>query len=176
MKKITKILSLGILFLFAFSLQLSAQKCKYDYNKKDPITGEETKGSTFNVSTFMGISNWKMSVNKMGNTYYIGNILNVSGNVREIIKKGETVAFKLSNGEVVTLYAQDDFLPVQQATQNGVYTQFTSKYGIDAETLQKIAENMPTFIRLNAESKVYEKEIPAKLGKQISQAAKCIQQ
>jgi hypothetical protein len=176
MKKITKILSLGILFLFVFSLQLSAQKCRYDYDKKDPISGEETKGSSFAVSSFMGMANWKMGVNKIGNTYYIGNLLNVSGNVREMIKKGETVVFKLSNGEIVTLYAQDDFLPVQQATQNGVYTQFTSKYNIDAETLQKMAENMPTFIRLNAESKVYEKEIPAKLGKQISQAAKCILQ
>jgi hypothetical protein len=83
---------------------------------------------------------------------------------------------KLSNGEVVTLVAQDDFLPVAKVTSGGVYTEYLSKYSIDAATLQKIAENPPTFIRMTAESNGYEKEISTKDGKKIAQIAACILQ
>ena len=137
MKQFSKILSLGILFLFVCTLQLSAQKCKFDYNKTDPITGESTKGNT---------------------------------------QKGDPIVFKLSNGEVITVSALDEFLPTAQATQNGIITVYQGKYRIDAATLQKIAESAPTFVRMNIESKVYEKEINAKTGKQISEAATCILQ
>ena len=37
MKKNIAILSLGILFLFAGAGQLSAQKCKYDHEKKTQL-------------------------------------------------------------------------------------------------------------------------------------------
>jgi hypothetical protein len=171
MKKITQILGLGILFLFVTTLSLSAQKCKYDYNRADPITGEASKGNTFALHTA-----WKMGFNKTGDTYFTGMLLRCSGNLREIIQKGDPISFKLSNGEVITITAQDEFLPAAQATQYGIVTVYTGKYSIDAATLQKMAENPPTYVRMNIESKVYEKEIAAKAGKKISEAARCILQ
>jgi hypothetical protein len=171
MKRITQILGLGILFLFATILSLSAQKCKYDYNRADPITGEASKGNTFAIHPA-----WKMGFNKAGNTYYTGMFLRASGNLREIIQKGDPISLKLSNGDVVTIVAQDEFLPAAQATQYGIITVYNGKYSIDTATLQQIAENPPTYVRMNIESKVYEKEISAKAGKSISDAAKCILQ
>ena len=176
MKKITTILTLGFLFLFATTLSLSAQKCKYDYNKADPITGEATKGNSFSVWSFMGMSGWSLGFNKIGDTYYTGMFLRCSGNVREFIKKGDPITLKLSNGEVITINAQDEFLPVAQATQNGVVTTYNGKYNIDETILQKIAASAPTFIRMTIESKVYEREISAKDGKKASEAARCILQ
>ena len=177
MKKITKILCLGILFLFAFSWQLSAQKCKYDYDRADPITGEASKGNTCTIQTYgMGFPIWQVGFNKMGDSYFIGNMYRLVGNVREVIQKGDQMFIKLSNGELITLVAQDDFLPIAKATQSGVYTEYLSKYAIDAATLQKIADNQPTFIRMNIESKTYEKEISSGDGKKMAQAAKCILQ
>jgi len=172
MKKTTKILTLGILFLFVFTLQLSAQKCKFDYNRTDPITGESAKGNTFTISAL----GWKMGFNKLGDTYHLGMFIRLNGNIREIIQKGDPIVFKLSNGEVVTISALEEFLPAAQATQNGIITVYQGKYDIDAATIQKMAENPPTFVRMNIESKVYEKEISAKAGKQIAQAAACILQ
>jgi len=170
MKKTTQILSLGILFLFA-TLSLSAQKCKFDYNKKDPITGEASKGNTAAIARY-----WKLGFNRTGDNYHVGMYLAYIGNLRERIQKGDPIMLKLSNGEIVTINAQDEFLPTQQATTTAIYSQYLGKYDIDTITLQKIAENPPTFIRMNIESKVYEKEINSKTGKQIAQAARCILQ
>jgi hypothetical protein len=103
------------------------------------------------------------------------------GNLREIIQKGDPITLKLSNGEIITIKSQDEFLPSAQATSSqgtsrGVLTTYIGKYDIDVASLQKIAENPPTFIRMNIESKVYEKEISAKDGKKVAQAAACILQ
>jgi hypothetical protein len=171
MKKITSILTLGILLLFVFTLQLSAQKCKFDYNKTDPITGESTQGNTFSIDRW-----WKMGYNKTGNTYYLGMFIQYGGQVREIISKGDPITFKLSNGEIITVIAQEESLPVSQAYSTGVATFYSGKYEIDAVTIQKMAENPPTFSRIKIGSMVYEKEISAKDGKKISDAAKCILQ
>jgi hypothetical protein len=173
MKQTTKTLTLGILFFFAFSMQLSAQKCKYDYDKKDPFTGEMSKGNTFKIDN----NNWIMGFNKIGDIYYARLELYCTGNVREFIQKGDPINFKLSNGEVVTIFAQDEVIPVAEAIPGaGVRSIYTGKYSIDSVSLQKIAENPPTFVRMNIESKVYEKEISAKDGKKIVAAAVCILQ
>ena len=176
MSKITKVLSLGILFLFVANFSLSAQKCKYDYDKADPITGEASKGNTFTIWTYMGSPVWKMGFNKTGDTYYAGMYLRYGGNLREIIQKGDPISFKLSNGDVVTITAQDEFVPAAQATQYGIITVYNGKYTIDAATLQQISENPPTYVRMNIESRVYEREISAKDGKKIAAAAGCILQ
>ena len=180
MKPITKILTLGILFLFMCTLQLSAQKCKFDYNKKDPITGEATKGNTFTISTnsggFTATPICKMGFNRSGDDYYLGMVIYFYGNFRENIRKGDPIIFKLSNGEVITITSQDEVVPAAQATASGIITMYQGKYDIDAATIQKMAENPPTFVRMSRESKVFEKEINSKTGKQISQAAACILQ
>ena len=170
MKQTTKILTLGILFLFAFSMQLSAQKCKYDYDKKDPITGEITKGNKFTISA----PNWRMSFDRSGDTYFSELKLFCKGNAREIIRKGDVITFKLANNEIVTITAIDDFLPVANANETGVWSQYDGKYSIDPIVLQKIAENPPIFVRMSIESKVYSEEVSAKNGKKIQEAARCI--
>jgi len=179
MKKITQILGLGILFLFATTLSLSAQKCKFDYNKKDPITGEATKGNTVTISKIVFVAtnnyNWKLGFHRAGDSYHVGVSLEGYGNFRERIQKGDPITFVLSNGEIVTINSQDEFLPTARAAQV-VVTEYKGKYDIDVAALQKIAENPPTFIRMNVESKVYEKEINSATGKQIAQAARCILQ
>jgi hypothetical protein len=177
MKQISKILTLGILFLFVCTLQLTAQKCKFEINRTDPITGEATKGNSFWISKggqgFTVAPPVKMGFNRAGDSFFVGMFIRYHGNMREVIQKGDPIAFKLSNGEVVTIRSQDDFLPTAHAAQVVVST-YQAIYDIDAATLQKIADNPPTYIRISIGNKVYEKELPAKTGKQIADAARCI--
>ena len=175
MNRITKVLTLGILFLFAFSMQISAQKCKYDYEKKDPITGEATKGSVQTIQPGRFVPLWQIGIHKIGDAYFVSNLYRCLGVAQDILKKGDQIIFKLSNGEIVALIAQDECLPIAK-TPGEILTEYLSKYNIDAAILQKIANNPPTYVRLNIERKVYEKEIPAKDGKKVAQAAACILQ
>ena len=178
MKQITKILTLGILFFLAFSMQLSAQKCKYDFDKKDPITGETTKKNTVTIS--ISPYYWKLGYSRTGDNFQVEMFIRCNGNLREIIQKGDPIILKLSNDEIITVYSKDEFLPFAQTsssqTATRVLSTYNGKYDIDATSLQKIAENPPTFIRMNIESKVYEKEISAKDGKILAKAAACILQ
>ena len=182
MKKITKILTLGILFLFAMTLSLSAQKCKYNYNKKDPFTGVETKGIEVDLDGSLFITpigtifKSKMGFNKIGETYFVNIELVYSGNIRESIKKNDTFAIKLSNGEIVTIYSQDESLPALVASVGNIFTSYVAKYDIDAASIKKIAESVPTFIRINLDSRIYDKELDSKTKKNFTNAAKCILQ
>ena len=179
MKKTTKILTLGILFLFTFTLQLSAQKCKFDYNKTDPITGEATKGTLLKVDTkvWNGSNPFHRSIgiSRIGDAFWLEIEIIIAGNMREIILKDDPFIIKLSNGETITILSYSEVLPIQQATAF-VYTSYTAKYKIDAVSLQKIAENPPTFYRINIDEKTYDKELVGKIQNKISQAAACILQ
>lgn len=180
MKQNTKILTLGVLLLFATTLSLSAQKCKYDYNKKDPITDEVIKGIGFNIETkreLVGeLYKSKIGFNKVGERYYVNVELMYTGNLRESIKKNDPCIIKLSNGEAVTIYPQSDFLPSASTNGYGVYTQYKAKYDIDAASLQKISEFTPIFFRLSIESKTYDKELDSKDKQKFTNAARCILQ
>jgi hypothetical protein len=182
MKHITKILGFGILFLILTSFQLSAQKCKYDYNKTDPITGEISKriSKLLEQKTIVGtvgnICRSEIGFNKLGDSYFISMKIDYSGSVREYIQKDDPFIFKLSNGETVTLKAADDYRSVVSTIQAGTFSRFIAKYYIDEVSLQKIAEFAPTFFRLSIENRTYDREIPTGEQKKISQAAACILQ
>jgi len=54
--------------------------------------------------------------------------------------------------------------------------EFTNKKVIFPSSLQKIADNPPTFIRFSIGNKTYEQEIPTYEGKKMAEAARCILQ
>jgi hypothetical protein len=117
-----------------------------------------------------------MGFNRKGDNYHLGMVISYRLSTREFIQKGDPIIFKLSNGEVVTVYSLDEYSPVAQANQGVIFSMYNGRYGIDAATIQKLAESPPTFVRMNIGSMVFEKEIAAKNGKEISQAAACILQ
>jgi len=182
MKKTTQILGLGILFLFATTLSLSAQKCKYDFNKTDRITGEQSKGIGFKIEFKMApggigtIYRSSMGFNKVGESYHVNVELMFTGQLRERILKSDPLIIKLSNGETITIYPQADFTPTATAGPTSVFSQYDAKYDIDAASLQKIAESAPVFFRISLQDKVYDRELSKKDQKNFMNAARCILQ
>ena len=172
MKKVAQILGLGVLLLVVSTGQLAAQKCKFDYEKKDQITGEQTKGNTFSIKMW-----WKLGFNKAGDKYFLGMVAVINGNVRDIISPENTIIFKLANGEIITLYANDNHLPTAQATQYGVQTTYNAKYNISKEDLEKLAASPLVYIRMGiGETRRYESEFKTKEGTDFQNKARCILQ
>jgi hypothetical protein len=167
-----KIKIFGLVLLFSFiAVSAYSQKCKYDYQRKDPLTGEETKGNTFGVNLW-----WKLGLNKNGDNYFVGMFIRLSGNVRDVITPENTIIFKLENGEIITIYASEEFVPTAQATQNGVISVFNARFNISENDLQKIASSPLTYIKMSVGPRVYEETFASKKGKTFQEKARCILQ
>lgn len=173
MKKITQILSLGVLLLVVSSTQLSAQKCKFDYDKKDPITGEQTKKITLKINMA-----WYVGFNEVEGKYFISMDFFIPGNnIKEFISPENTVIFKLTNGELITLHANDNYIPTIRASES-IVSVYNAKYDISKEDLQKLATYPLAFIRMGIGSGKHDidREIKAKEGVEFQNNAKCILQ
>ncbi len=172
MKKNVRILSVVSILIFAISLNLSAQKCKFDYEKKDPLTGAQTKGISFNVKLW-----WQLGINKIDDTYNVGAAIRISGNVRDIITPENTLIFKLVSGEIVTIHANSESLPIAQATNQGVITVYTVTYNISVEDLERLASSPLAYLRIGIGSeRVYDEEFKEKRGVEFQNRAKCMLQ
>lgn len=170
MKNRIKILATTVLFIL-ISAQTYSQKCKYDYQKKDEITGDETKGSTFDVKR-----GWKLGLNKNGNQYFIGILIQFDGNLRDIITPENTIIFKLENSEIITLNANQNYVPTAQATQFGIVSMYNARYNITKDELKKIASSSLTYIRIGIGLQTYDESIASKKGKSFLDQVNCILQ
>lgn len=153
------------------SIQTYSQKCKFDYQKKDEITGEETKGSTFDVKR-----GWKLGLNKNGDQYSIGMLIQFDGNLRDIITPENTIIFKLENGEIITVNANQNYIPTAQATGYGIVSMYNARYNISKDDLKKIASSPLTYIRVGIGLQTYDESIAVKKGKSFQEQANCILQ
>jgi hypothetical protein len=172
MIKIIKVFGFSLLFFFIVE-QTYCQKCYYDYVEKDQITGEIIKGNTFGIGCFIGCG-WIIGLNKHGNRYFVDMHIKISGNVRDVITPKNSIIFKLENGEIITVYANEDYVPTSQATQYGIYSWFNSRYYISEENLQKIASSRLTYIRASVGTDIYDDSFSKRKGKLFQKNAKCI--
>lgn len=170
MKNIIRLLSVAVVVI-TITTNAYSQKCKYDYQKKDEITGEETKGSTFDVKR-----GWKFGLNKNGNQYSVGMLINLNGNVRDIITPENTIIFKLENGEIITVQANQDYVPTAQATEYGIVSIYNARYAISKDDLQKMASSPLIYIRISIGIQTYDENLVAKKGKSFQEQASCILQ
>ena len=172
MKKVVKVVSLALVLIFVISSNLSAQKCKFDYEKKDPLTGEYTRGNTFGVTLW-----WFLGINQVDASYYIGVLIRISGNLRDIITPENTLIFKLANGEIITLNANNEYLPAANANQYGVLTAYNAQYNISTEDLAKFAASPLVYVKMEIGAiRKFAQELKEKKGLDFQNKAKCILQ
>ena len=168
MKGKIKIFMLAALFMLTATAAYG-QKCKFDSQSRDPITGEDTKGSTFSVQYW-----WSLGFNKNGNNYHIGMLAIISGNVRDVIMPENTLIFKLANDEIITLNANDNYVPTAQATTNGVISSYNARFDISEEDLQKIASSPLAHVRMTIGPQTFDRSITARKGMDFQNQARCI--
>jgi nitrite reductase/ring-hydroxylating ferredoxin subunit len=133
MKKITKIISLGILFLFVWTLQLSAQKCNVKVEIDGGTCAKEKK--SFLVLFAQNCKEFKedepaIQFFKFKNTYKV--------RVWMVLSQNHQIEFELSTGEVFKLKPQKE-------------VSCNRSFDIDIALLQKIAKDSPTFIRITVD-------------------------
>jgi len=176
----------GFLFLAMLVLcitNVQAQvKCKYDVDKKDPITDKQIRNISISIcnSLFGNIVNWKLGLEKVGEDYDIAGLIFVNGTVNDFLEKGDSLMIKFSNHELVTLYAKSRITPYKYAEQSANGTQMTSYnsicYPITTENFNKFTSSMITYVQMNIGSRAYQSEVKEKIALKIMNSAICIMQ
>ena len=162
-----------VIFFICLTVQSYSQKCWYDYLEVDPISGNNVKGITFSIGGFL-FSDWDLGLNKHGNQYFVGMYIGLSGNIRDVITPENTITFKLENGEIITIYANEDYVPTSQVTQYGIISWFNARYYISEGDLQRMASSRLIYVRASIGTKIYDAEFSRKKGKRFQSNAKCI--
>jgi hypothetical protein len=134
------LLSFSSFILLAIALQ--AQKCKFDYDKKDEITGLTTRAIHVRQAT-KGVS-----LIQKGDIYVLGIAVLTAGSRSETIEIGDSLIVKLENEKILYLFAKEQALPVTGSTRisdgKGGYTQgpmhttYTINYSLPKETLKEL--------------------------------------
>ncbi len=117
-----------------------------------------------------------MGLNKNGNQYFLGMLIQLNGNVRDIITPENTIIFKLENGEIISVNASQDYVPTAQATEYGIVSIYSVRYNISKEDLKKIASSPISYIRISIGLQTYDENIVSKKGKSFQDQANCILQ
>jgi hypothetical protein len=174
MTKTVKLLGISLLFMLAASISYG-QKCKYDYEKNDAFTGEHSKGNSFKINRF-----WYLGLNKLGDNYHVGLHIQLNGTKNLYLEKGDSLMFKMANGESVILYSRDRYAPQEQAyattSSVGITSTYRAIYDISIEDLYLLKTSLITHVRLNISSLGYQTEIKEKEAKKFQQNADCIMQ
>ena len=163
MKKIA-----SILVMICISLTINAQKCKFDYEKKDPFTGKLTSGITATLAR-----PWKIGFNKAGDNYSIGLFTNFAGAKEDIINEGDTLMFALENGNPIILVASDKALPTSDVIGSQIQTWYRPLYIADVEQIRQLSLNKIIAVKIYLGT-WYSLEIPLVNAQKIMQAASCI--
>ncbi len=147
-----KRIGLAFIFILLAVSNLYSQKCKYDIDKKDEITGKTTRAiEVWQKNT--GISLIQVGDSVMLRIYY------ATGGVRnEAVKVGDSLIVKLMNEKLIYLTAAQEVLPFAKTTpisqtKNGPYggasySEYLILYGVSKTQLKELKASPIKFCRL----------------------------
>ncbi|MEG1556487.1 MAG: hypothetical protein RR356_07165 [Bacteroidales bacterium] len=175
MKK--KILVLCIAFIGLLSIT-NAQKCKYEYEKVDEISGKVSKAI---VNTFA--DDMVLIFKNTDGVYSIdikiivglGSDFSVLSNFP--IHKGDSLVFKLSNNELITFYANKDVIPTSgQNSLVSIYLLYDDVYSISKEELTKLSTGEIIYLRQFIGKSEFSAKPKSKENIKFQQAINCLMQ
>jgi hypothetical protein len=157
------------ILLFFAAFDSYAQKCKFDFEEVDKITNQETKG------IFIKESGHTVALYQYHGENLLILTLTFNGQKRDIVSKGDTLLFKLEDGNLIELISSEEFVPVSQATQYGVYTAYSIKYVLDKEAIGLIKRSPGILIRAKIGAAWFDVDYSKKKWESIRKAAACIE-
>lgn len=172
--KQVKIIGLILLFMAVYSFS-HAQKCKFDYEKTDKISGETVKGISNKIN-----GNWAIGFVKEGENYFVSLDLRKPfkgvGTRVPILEAGESLMLKLSNDEVITLTSARPVSPrVKQTSLMGADSFYDGVlYAISSEDMGKLEKNLLKHLRVEIYQEPTDVSLKEKESAKFQEAANCI--
>jgi hypothetical protein len=125
-----------MLLVLASSSGLSAQKCKYAYDKTDPMTEERVRRSENKLKNYFIVSYYRK-----------GDSLRVELNVHFVgernfqVPPGEKLDLKLTGGEILSLSNAQVASPISYVAGSQVMTNYAMSYFCSKEQMQQLARS-----------------------------------
>lgn len=168
-----------LLLIVVFSCaELSAQKCKYDFDKKDKFSGGRLTGYDYNVKS--GISTKvKLAIYLKGKKMVAEVTYVYGGELNGIITAGHKVNVRLEDEEVISLSSIGNSLPktdihVTSASASAITT-YTILYEVDKQFLEKLATKMPLVVQVEvSDTQSFVDEIKEKNAVKMMEDMKCL--
>ena len=135
---------LVVLVIGIFSLQMNAQKCKYDFDEKDPMTEERVRRNSYKLKAYL-----RLGLYRRGDDYRVEINFNYSGERNDIVEKGNELLLKLSDGTLLKLPSTEDVTPITNLVGNYIVTTYAVSYKINEEEMRKIAKSGIAVTRVN---------------------------
>ncbi|MDR1458696.1 MAG: hypothetical protein LBI60_00550 [Bacteroidales bacterium] len=180
MNRKIKIIALSVALLLSSLLSYSyAQKCKYEYQKTDGLTGNTLKAIQYEASGTL-----TLRCKKVNDGYEIDILIYFQwADGGEAYSRGQTMrmevgdslTFKLSTGEIVSLYATKQLIPVQKANGWGSFLTYDA-LSTDKNNMEKLANTTVSYIRVNFGKDVYDAFLKEKSAKQLQSSLNCLLQ
>ncbi|UTW65420.1 hypothetical protein KFE94_12235 [bacterium SCSIO 12643] len=172
------IAGLALILFFGNSEVQAQKKCKFDFEETDPFSGKVKKGNTSTLVAGMGYSTWYVGWNREGDSFYMGMLVTMQGEFNTSINQGDSLMFKLANGNMVTVYAKEQSTPVTNvstaSTKPVILSTYRCNYAITKEQLEMLSESVITHVRMNIADKVIQKELKEKKALKVQNDIKCI--
>lgn len=169
---IKKIISILLLLSALYVTPVQAQKCKYDFDKKDPISGERIRRNQHNINLWT-----KMALYRANDDIRFEFSFARNGEDNFSVPIGTKIFIKLEDETIIELKSANVALPVSFVTSNQVATSFAFSYYITKEQMQKIADHGITYIKAMLIDDVsVNYEISTRKSKKIKKSAFCIVQ
>lgn len=170
LNSITRSSTIIVLLLFGMLAEVQAQKCKFDFDKEDPISGDRVrrnnyklKKQAFTVSYYRKKDEFKLELSMI-----------FAGARTFSVTTSDQLVLKLSNNETITVYPSKEFAPTSQATGSGVYTFYAISYNATQEQYQQISENGVVHVRSNMGGETYDVEVKEKMAEKMKIGAGCM--
>lgn len=135
---------LVVVFISIFSFQMHSQKCRYDFDKKDPMTEERVRRKRFTLKSFL-----VLNLYRRGNDFRVEAEVALAGEQNYSVEKGEEILLKLADGELLSLKAADTANPVSYVQGYQVATNYAISYNITEDEMIKISKQGIAVVRLN---------------------------
>jgi hypothetical protein len=173
LKKKNMIVRFPLIAFFVSSFSGYAQKCNYEYNKKDPITGK-TFQSTSAILAGSGPAALHLIFEEEEKTFLIGLHLVLSGRNSSELEQGDTLTLVLENKETLSVRAKDQYFPCTQIMEATVMSVYSPLYSIAEEEVKKLAVLKITAVKIKLGSLLLTVEVPLYSAQKTKIAAKCI--
>ena len=170
-----KILVLTVLFSFIATFAYS-QKCKYEYQKTDELTGLATKAVFHEVSSALNLrfkavdGGYSMDVLIYFSGFNMG-----SANTKIPLEADDFISFKFSTGEIVRIPVPKQIIPDLRQDKLALFHLYEN-IPVDKELLEKLSGATISYVCLCNEKKIAEGTLKEKDAKILQEKLICILQ